>query len=159
VPKTAPLAPCRPRDREPLFLGLCPTHPLSHHFCRPKISQAQNGFPRLTRPVFRRRLPMQHIAWTASTTPTSCSPLPLQHANRPHNFLTKPSLNYLSPPKTSQFGQVLVSAKLHLCWSCRPWRLYPPSSLARGSPVHMDPQRRLSVLISIKNGIRHKKNC
>jgi hypothetical protein len=37
-------------------------------FCKPKISQAQNGFPRLTRLVFRRRLPVQHIAWTASTT-------------------------------------------------------------------------------------------
>ena len=60
---------------------LPPTYPLFHHFCRPKISQAQNGSPRLTRLVFRRRLPVQHIARTASTTnmdrlPTSCSPLP-----------------------------------------------------------------------------------
>jgi hypothetical protein len=33
--------------------------------------------------------------------PPSCSPLPslLQHANRPYNFLTQPSLNYLSPPE------------------------------------------------------------
>src|SRR5579859_5629371 len=44
----------------PAFLGLCSqkatTNPRFHHFCRPKISQAQNGFPRLTRPVFRTRL-------------------------------------------------------------------------------------------------------
>jgi len=38
-------------------------------FCRPKISQAQNGFPRLTRLVFRRRLPVQHIAWAAFLLP------------------------------------------------------------------------------------------
>jgi hypothetical protein len=66
--------------------------------CRPKISQAQNGFPRLTRPVFRRRLPVQHIAWTASTTnmdllPTSCSPLPycstpIGHTTFSHNLLS-----------------------------------------------------------------------
>ena len=113
------LAPRRPRDREPLFLGLCSRmlrticcplshHPLFHHFCRPKISQAQNGFPRITRPVFRRRLPVQHITWTASTT--NMDGLPyfllasslLQHANRPHNFLTQSSLNYLSLPKVSK---------------------------------------------------------
>jgi hypothetical protein len=72
-------------------------HPLFHHFCRPKISQAQNGLPRLTRPVFRRWLPMQHISWTASTTnmdglPTSCSPLPycstpIGHTTFSHNLL------------------------------------------------------------------------
>jgi hypothetical protein len=102
-------APRRPRDHEPLFLGLCksnatksaaPSTPtLSFtHFCRPKISQAQNGFPRLTRPVFRRRLPVQHIAWTASTTymdglPTSCSPppycsTPIGHTTFSHNLLS-----------------------------------------------------------------------
>jgi len=108
VPKTAPLAPRGSRDREPLFLGLrsqmprnllpSPTHPLFHHFCRPKISQAQNGSPRLTRLVFRRRLPVQHIARTASTTnmdrlPTSCSPLlycstPISHTTFSHNLLS-----------------------------------------------------------------------
>ena len=68
-------------------------------------SQAQNGFPRLARPVFRRGLPVRHVTWTASTTntdglPPSCSPLPLlQHANRPHNSLTQPPLNYLSQPQ------------------------------------------------------------
>jgi hypothetical protein len=45
VPKTAPLTPRRPRDREPFFLVKChescccpPTHPLFHHFCRPKMA-------------------------------------------------------------------------------------------------------------------------
>ena len=65
--------------------------PLFHHICRPKISQAQNGFSRLTRPVFRRQLPVQHIAWTASTTnmdglPTSCSPLP--YCSTPISYIT-----------------------------------------------------------------------
>src|SRR5947207_15675045 len=41
-----------PRPNYPLFSPL---------FAGPKISQAQNGFPRLTRLVFRRRLPVQHI--------------------------------------------------------------------------------------------------
>jgi hypothetical protein len=69
--------------------------------CRPKISQAQNGFPRLTRLVFRRRLPVQHIAWIASTTnmdrlPTSCSPLPccstpIGHTTFSHNLLISSS--------------------------------------------------------------------
>jgi hypothetical protein len=78
---------------------------VSRFFMACAVSQAQNGFPRLTRPVFRRRLPVQHIAWTASTTNTDgpsyfllTSSL-LQHANRPHNFLTQPSLNYLNPPQ------------------------------------------------------------
>jgi hypothetical protein len=65
----------------------CPsTHPLFHHFCRPKMASQ-----RLTRPIFQRRLPMQHIAWTASTTnmdglPTFCSPLP--HCSTPIGHTT-----------------------------------------------------------------------
>jgi hypothetical protein len=75
-----PLAPRKPRDREPPFLWLVqsnatksaalapppPNNPpsLSPLFAGPKISQAQNGFPRLTRLVFRRRLPVQHIGVT-----------------------------------------------------------------------------------------------
>ena len=60
---------------------LPPTYPLFHHFCRPKISQAQNEFLQLTRLVFRRRLPVQYIARTTSTInidrlPTFCSLLP-----------------------------------------------------------------------------------
>jgi hypothetical protein len=53
-------------------------------------------------------------------------------------------------PQAGQFGQILVSAKLHLCWCYTFAGLgasTPPSSLARGSPVHMDPLRRLSVLV------------
>jgi hypothetical protein len=90
-----PLAQRRPRDREPLCLCSCgqmprnllplfppppPNNPsfLSPLFAGPKMSQAQNGFPRLMRLVFRRRLPVQHIAWTVLTTkmdplPTSCN--------------------------------------------------------------------------------------
>ena len=82
VPKTAPLALRRPRDREPLFLACTVKCNEICHFCRSKlwqgripsisqkwldwvkqsiiISQAQNGFPRPMRPVFRRRLLVQH---------------------------------------------------------------------------------------------------
>jgi hypothetical protein len=80
------------------FCSPPPTYPLFYHFCRPKISQAQNGSPRLTRLVFRRRLPVQYIARTASTTnmdrlPTSCSPLPycstpIGHTTFSHNLLS-----------------------------------------------------------------------
>jgi hypothetical protein len=49
APSSAP--PNNPPSLSPLFAG-------------PKISQAQNSFPRLTRLVFRRRLPVQHIGVT-----------------------------------------------------------------------------------------------
>ena len=96
-----PLAPRRPRDREPLFLGLC-SHPLFHHFCGPKISQAKNGFPRLTRPGLSKTaacatycMDRFNYIWTAFLLPARL----LQHANWPHSVLTQPSLNYLSLPK------------------------------------------------------------
>jgi hypothetical protein len=64
-------------------------------FCGPKISQAQNGFPRLTRLVFRRRLPVQHIAWTAFLLPARLFPAvarqsatQLSHTTFSHNLLS-----------------------------------------------------------------------
>jgi hypothetical protein len=151
-----------------------PTHPLFHHFCRPKISQAQNGFPRLTRPVFRRRLPVQHVAWTALTTntdglPPSCSPLPycstsIGHTTFLHNLLS--SLCYGLRCATvfivlrSQGGSVWAGQQSYTFAGATPLPTLapstPPPSLARGSPVHMDPQRRLSVLICHFDKGRHQ---
>jgi hypothetical protein len=92
---------CRPCDRESLFLGLCSQMPRKSatfaglKYRKPKM--ASNGFPRLTHPVFRRRLPVQHIAWTASTTKMDglppCSPAAARQ------LATQLSLNYLSTPK------------------------------------------------------------
>jgi hypothetical protein len=55
-------------------------------------------------------------------------------------------------PKASQFEQVLLSAKLHLCWCCRPLRLYPSFVVSAQLPKDGS-----QSLISTKNGIRHKK--
>jgi hypothetical protein len=57
------------------------TYPLFHHFCRPRISGAQNGLPRLTRWVCQPQLPLQHrymalLAYKYGRPPTSCFPLP-----------------------------------------------------------------------------------
>jgi hypothetical protein len=82
---------------------LPPIRSLFHHFCRPKISQAQNGFPRLTRPVFRRWLPVQHIAWTASTTNTDDLPpySPLPHWSMPIGHTTFSQLSEPTPGSSS----------------------------------------------------------
>ena len=67
-------------------------------------------------------------------------------------------------PKAGQFGQVLVSAKLHLCW-CYTFAdlgaFYPSFVVgARLASPHGPSKAALSPhAISTKNGIRHKKNA
>jgi hypothetical protein len=77
----------------------------------------------------------------------------LQHANQPHNFLTQPSLNYLSPPKDhllparfcSHFQLVsrLYVAVLPLWPSSSPsqagCRRYDPSNAALPSTMRLTP--------------------
>ena len=84
---------------------LPPTYPLFHHFCRPKISQAQKWVPTTYAPGLSKTaacaaycMDRFNYKYGRPSYFLLASSL-LQHANRPHNFLTQPSLNYLSPPK------------------------------------------------------------
>ena len=111
MPKTAPLAPCRPRDCEPLFLGLCqeiwcpPPYPPSLS----PLLQAQNiaspkwlpttYAPGLLKTAAYAAYCMDRFNYKYGRPSPLLAFFLLQHANRPHNFLTQPSLNYLSPPQ------------------------------------------------------------
>ena len=119
-------------------------------FCRPKISQAQNGFPRLTRLVFRRRLPVQHIAWTAFLLPARLFPtVARQSATQlPHTTFShlSPSKDHLLPARfRSHFRPVsrLYIAVLPLWPSSLPpqasCRRYNPSNAALPSTVRLLP--------------------
>jgi hypothetical protein len=109
------------------FLACCSQMPRKLlPFYPPSLSpllQAQNGFPTtyapdLSKTVAYAAYRMDRFNYKYGRPAYFLlASSPLQHANRPHNFLTQSSLNYLSPPKASQFGKVLVSAKLHNCWS------------------------------------------
>ena len=88
VPKTAPRAPCRPRDREPLFLGLC-SKCREICCCRlsslPPLLQAQNiaspkwlpttYAPGLSKTAAYAAYCMDRFNYTDDLS-TSCSPLP-----------------------------------------------------------------------------------
>src|ERR1700733_7502514 len=70
----------------------------------PLLSQAQNGSPRLTRQAFRRRLPVQHITWTALTNRAL-----LDYAGQlAHNDLLPTSL-----PEKTQKARWLKPKKTH----------------------------------------------
>jgi hypothetical protein len=103
-PKRAPLAPRRPRDREPLFLGLC-SHPPSlspllqvQNIASPKRLSTTYA-PDLSKTAARATYCIDRFNYKYGRSSFLLASSLLQHANRPHNFLTQPSLNYLSPPQ------------------------------------------------------------
>ena len=126
------------------------------------LLQAQNiaslKWPRPTRLVFRRRLPVQHITWTASTTnmdrlPTSYSPLPTV-ARQSATQLSHTTFSQFSEPtqesssiRTLLFPFPARFSALH----CRPFSLalssspqagcrrYNPSNAALPSTVRLLP--------------------
>ena len=75
-------------------------NPLFHHFCRPKISRAQNGLPRLTRWVCQTQVPVQHRYMDLLSYKYGRSSLFLlpssQSATHP---LAQPSFHFLSSLK------------------------------------------------------------
>src|SRR5205823_6677865 len=78
---------------------------LFHHFCRPKNIASPKWLPTTYAPDLSKMAAcatycMNRFNYKYGRPPyfLLASSL-LQHANRPHNFLTQPSLNYLSPPK------------------------------------------------------------
>jgi hypothetical protein len=115
TPFSTPLTPRRPRNRKPQVLGSCSrmprnlpsplTYPLFHHFCRPKISQAQKwppttyalGLPNIAACAALLHGPLQLQIW--NPFPFSAFLFPTIARQSAIYLLTQPSFHFLSPLK------------------------------------------------------------